>query len=1420
MPTMTSSLCPACGTPNPPHSLFCEKCGTRLIASLNEEPEESESTTPAIIVPKGLSLPTKSASSAEPAAAAAPPESEEELPDWMQVVQAGGTTAELDRAQSVTSDQPVSGAEEIPAWLAGLDTGGETPVEEQKPNADELLPEWTQRLRTLPETDQPAVAEEDEVPDWLKVLGSTGRLPSDEAPLAPGASAPPAPEEKPAWLSEVPAFIESPAAETEELPEWLKEHPQFEEPAEVLPPVVEAKPATDEMPDWLRDLGPAASTTDEALPDWLDELGAEEEPASSSMALSTGDSALDWLSQLSATAPEAQPAEPVAPDWMSSLRTAAPEIDAQPTEEVPAWMSVTSGVETPASPDWMSSFRSAEPAAEVEPEEEGTPDWLTGLGMAAIGAAALDADQAKVEDEPVAEPAPQIKPVTDWLTSLRRATPEMEEEPAQAEAEAAEVPEWLRESGAAPEAAGGPQAYEPEIPDWARESGVSEPSAAAQPEEEGAPDWLQGLGVAAVGAAAIGATQAEPEAEPVPPAKPVTDWLSNLRQATPEMEEEPAGAEAAEFPEWLRDSRAGAGEPPLADQAEEEESVPDWLQGLGAVAAGGAIAGAAPSEPEPESKPATDWLAGLRQVTPEMEAEQAQEEEALPEWLRESGAAPQATGGPQSYDQDIPDWARESGTSEVPTAAQAEEEDVPDWLKGLGMAAAGAAVVGAVQGESEPESKPATDWLSGLRQATPEMEAEQAQEEEALPEWLRESGAAPQALGGPQAYEQEVPEWLRESGASADVSEPAAAPEAEEEGVPDWLKGLGVAAAGAAVVGAAQGEPAPESKPVTDWLSSLRQAAPEMEAEQAAEKEEAEIPEWLRETGAAPQAIGGQQAYEQEVPEWLRDESGVSAPQATAETEGEAGVPDWLQDLGVAATGAAAVAAVSRRSEPTAETEVPDWLREAEPTPAISFEAPTETTEQGEVPEWLRDLTPAAAVAGTAAIAQAEPEEVVEEPEPPEEVEEPEPEPETVGEESDIAKAALAGVAAAAALGAVKGSKAEAAPAEMPSWLKELRQEQEAAQSMIQVPPTEAAGLTQAEIPAWLEALRPQGQPLTPLGAETPSEAEGPLAGIANALPPAPLMGQVQGAPMKLQFETSAEDLARAGVLKELLGQPTAAPASLEQFVVKSSAIRRRALRWTMAALIIFALIIPAARWADFNALTGVDFLPRIDKMVPAPAVSKAADEWRRLPANARVLVVFDYDATQAGELDRIAHLIVSSLAIRNVQIEAASLNPQGLTLAQGVWQKVSHKGASQFTLLDVAPAQASGVQDILARAGKVDLVVELAASPDTVRWWAEQMAVNRLKTPLIAGISAGAEPLTMPYVQSEQVKGLISGWAGAIQYAKATGLLSTYEFTSQMQDYQVPLQGISLANYTLAVLIIIGLIAALFGGKRKGARS
>ena len=146
----------------------------------------------------------------------------------------------------------------------------------------------------------------------------------------------------------------------------------------------------------------------------------------------------------------------------------------------------------------------SEPPAAAEPEEEGVPDWLKGLGAAAVGAAAVGAAQVRAN----LSPNPNLlrigsrvcgKPRQRWKRSKRSRS-----------REEAEIPEWLRETGAAPQAIGGPQAYEQEVPDWARESVASEPAAATRPEEEDVPDWLKGLGMAAVGAAAVGALQGEP----------------------------------------------------------------------------------------------------------------------------------------------------------------------------------------------------------------------------------------------------------------------------------------------------------------------------------------------------------------------------------------------------------------------------------------------------------------------------------------------------------------------------------------------------------------------------------------------------------------------------------------------------------------------------------------------------------------------------------------------------------------------------------------------------------------------------------------------------------------------------------------------------------------------------------------------
>jgi hypothetical protein len=407
---------------------------------------------------------------------------------------------------------------------------------------------------------------------------------------------------------------------------------------------------------------------------------------------------------------------------------------------------------------------------------------------------------------------------------------------------------------------------------------------------------------------------------------------------------------------------------------------------------------------------------------------------------------------------------------------------------------------------------------------------------------------------------------------------------------------------------------------------------------------------------------------------------------------------------------------------------------------------------------------------------------------------------------------AAATIAAGVAGAAKRLEKEEAAPAEMPEWLKEIRQEQQFAKKAIPVPSSEATGLTQAEIPAWLEALRPTEEVAAPQEAEAPLEMEGPLAGIANVLPPAPIMGEMQGLPAKLQFAISAEDQARAGILRELLTQHAVAPAAVEQFVVKDSAIRRRALRWVVAFLIIIALLVPIGN--DLNRLTGLLLMPNVTSMVVPPAVRSAAfqiSQIAQLPPNSKVLVVFDYDASQAGELDRVAQALLQSPALRNAQVEVASLNPQGSVVAQTVLKDLPDL---KHTDLGFVPGQVNGVQALLAlaKASDVKLIIDLAASPETVRWWAEQMKANQFEIPLVVGVSAGAQPLVMPYLQSGQVKGLVSGFPGAVAYLNATGMMNTYS-QDQVDNYQVPLDGLALANYVMVALIIVGLMGALLRG-------
>jgi hypothetical protein len=208
---------------------------------------------------------------------------------------------------------------------------------------------------------------------------------------------------------------------------------------------------------------------------------------------------------------------------------------------------------------------------------------------------------------------------------------------------------------------------------------------------------------------------------------------------------------------------------------------------------------------------------------------------------------------------------------------------------------------------------------------------------------------------------------------------------------------------------------------------------------------------------------------------------------------------------------------------------------------------------------------------------------------------------------------------------------------------------------------------------------------------------------------------------------------------------------------------------------------------------------PLFDRSIePAPSVEALYEAIESLPGNAQVLVAVDYDPTTSGEMDVVAQSIVGHLMVRQARIVAVSLLPAGPATAENLVEEVaaSYPGyqagdGQRYVNLGYLPGQAAAVRlmgqslpdalprdfegrrvtDLAALSGitgtqSFDLIVELAAAPDTLRWWIEQAGAP-YGVPVVAGVSAAVDPMARTYYETEpqQLKGMLGGVLGAASY-------------------------------------------------------
>jgi competence ComEA-like helix-hairpin-helix protein len=532
----------------------------------------------------------------------------------------------------------------------------------------------------------------------------------------------------------------------------------------------------------------------------------------------------------------------------------------------------------------------------------------------------------------------------------------------------------------------------------------------------------------------------------------------------------------------------------VADQP--TEALPDWLAG----------------EEEEISQIKSNafvWDEAAEEEAPFVESSDEekpiQDEEMIPDWMKEAGWQPSdetvvqefeaAGAGKSDFDEELPDdeivsaqipeWLREiapEGALDQPLGEEAIPEELPSWLQETPPGESDSVVTWLDSTQSEELA----DQTSLESEENETLFAAGSETEAQLPTMGEEEPSLPDFASQPGSLAEDIPDWLQEfapeqEGKPAELEEMATliqppSGEDQELGITDFLKNVERPSSEEPLV--EELEIMPTMEEIPDWLKDLEvgqqgqdfskdetvisvkpvidQELPEEEITPAQPEEE--IPEWLGELKTEGMALEEQPLKSTEEPLL----PGKEEPAAEIDFSDDEAALAWLEGL--------AAKQEITTDQVSALPEESELISEEEPVEMIS------ETEPVEMPDWLREI-------------EAEVESI------PEAMEPIGAQADTVvtGEEVNLedSEEALAWLEGLAAKQGVPEdqlvSQADERLESPPEWLVEEPEEVEAISAEI---PTEAES---EELPVWLLESVDQELPEEPTQVEEPEELELPV---------------------------------------------------------------------------------------------------------------------------------------------------------------------------------------------------------------------------------------------------------------------------------------------------------------------------------------
>jgi hypothetical protein len=231
--------------------------------------------------------------------------------------------------------------------------------------------------------------------------------------------------------------------------------------------------------------------------------------------------------------------------------------------------------------------------------------------------------------------------------------------------------------------------------------------------------------------------------------------------------------------------------------------------------------------------------------------------------------------------------------------------------------------------------------------------------------------------------------------------------------------------------------------------------------------------------------------------------------------------------------------------------------------------------------------------------------------------------------------------------------------------------------------------------------------------------------------------------------------------------------------------------------------------------------------------VAEAFDAINSLQVDDDVLVLWDYDPASSGEMDAVALPVVSNLLERKARSVVVTRLPAGLASARRLYDQAViglDEGAMEAVLEGwvgegMFVAGGSAALPLIADDSAAIVSFEASAPPEPVlalvvaanvvdvqQWLEIAQPMNGLR--VVAVTSAAADVMLLPYLESGQLNGLVSGFDGAWSYqqrrSEALGSAATFRLDTlvRAQDW---------GALAILLIMIVGNVVTLFWKGRRG---